>query len=79
MTQLARFAEILRDDIVPLLSEYCYEDFQTLATLLGSGLVDPKQRRIDHSLFEPERLELLCERLLEGFPEITATVEAAEV
>lgn len=78
VTQLARFAEILRDDIIPLLSEYCYEDFQTLDKLLGSGLVDAKQRRIDQSLFEPARLELLCERLLEGFPEITATVEAAE-
>ncbi len=38
VTQLARFAEILRDDIIPLLSEYCYEDFQTLSTLLGPGL-----------------------------------------
>jgi 5-methylcytosine-specific restriction protein B len=79
VTQLARFAEVLRYDIIPLLSEYCYEDFQTLSTLLGPGLVDVKQQKIDQSLFEPARLEILCERLLEGFPEITATMEAAEV
>ena len=45
VAQLSRFAEILRDDIIPLLSEYCYEDFDALTRILGAGLVDAKSRR----------------------------------
>jgi 5-methylcytosine-specific restriction protein B len=78
VTQLARFAEILRDEIIPLLSEYCYEDFEALTNILGAALVDPKGRRIDQALFEPAKLELLRDKILEGFQGITATLEAAE-
>jgi 5-methylcytosine-specific restriction protein B len=77
VAQLSRFAEILRDDIIPLLSEYCYEDFDALASILGSGLVDSKLRRIEQALFEPARLELLRDKILESYQGITATVEAA--
>jgi 5-methylcytosine-specific restriction protein B len=77
VAQLSRFAEILRDDIIPLLSEYCYEDFDALAVILGKGLVDTKLRRIDHNVFEPARLSELREKILESYQSITATPEAA--
>jgi 5-methylcytosine-specific restriction protein B len=76
--QLSRFAEILRDDIIPLLSEYCYEDFDALTNILGKGLVDSKLRRIDQTLFDPARLESLRDKILESYEGITATLEAAE-
>ncbi|TVQ95805.1 MAG: AAA family ATPase [Deltaproteobacteria bacterium] len=74
----ARFAEVLRDDIVPLLQEYCYDDFQALEQILGSGLVDAERRVIDASLFEPRRRGDLFKALFAAFAEIMATVEAAK-
>ena len=35
-----RFFRVVRDEIIPLLEEYCYEDFDALHSILGSGLVD---------------------------------------
>jgi 5-methylcytosine-specific restriction enzyme B len=78
VTQLSRFAEILRDDIIPLLSEYCYEDLEALSNILGQALIDPKNKRIDQSIFEPEKLDVLREKILSSFDGITATLEAGE-
>ena len=35
-----RFFRVVRDEIIPLLEEYCYEDFDALHSILGGGLVD---------------------------------------
>jgi len=35
-----KFADIIREDVIPLLEEYCYEDYSILANLLGTSLVD---------------------------------------
>ncbi|MBK6514511.1 MAG: hypothetical protein IPG04_10425 [Polyangiaceae bacterium] len=35
--ELGRFAEILRDDVIPLLEEVCYEDFDALERILGAA------------------------------------------
>jgi 5-methylcytosine-specific restriction protein B len=45
------FARVLRDDIIPLLEDYCYEDFETLAAILGKELVDVESACIDESWF----------------------------
>ncbi len=68
-----RFAEVLRDDIIPLLQEYCYEDFEALESILGDTIVLRDQQRIDESLFEPSRRADLLEALLSAFEVITAT------
>lgn len=73
LRELSRFAEVLRDDIFPLLEEYCYEDFDALERILGSGLVNKGARRIAHHLFEPDRQDDLVQALLSAFDEITAT------
>ena len=39
------FARVFRQEILPLLQEYCYEDYGTLATYIGDSLVD-KERQI---------------------------------
>jgi 5-methylcytosine-specific restriction enzyme B len=39
LTDAARFLEVFRDDIVPLLEEYCYGDDDALARILGTHLV----------------------------------------
>jgi hypothetical protein len=54
VTSVAEFGRVLRDDIIPLLEEYCYDDFATLKEILGNGLVDHSRpawmRPVDHDL-----------------------------
>jgi 5-methylcytosine-specific restriction protein B len=78
LRELSRFAEVLRDDILPLLEEYCYEDFDSLERILGSTLVNKKDKRVAHHLFEPDRHDELVDALLSAFNEITATKAAVE-
>jgi 5-methylcytosine-specific restriction enzyme B len=72
----ARFAGIVRDEIVPLLEEYCYEDFDALHAILGSGLVDLAGRAIRHELFGEARLVDLVQALLAPCPEIMTSLPA---
>jgi 5-methylcytosine-specific restriction protein B len=55
ITSVADFGRVLRDDIIPLLEEYCYEDFDTLRDILGPGLVDTENGRLREELFESTR------------------------
>ena len=68
-----RFAEILRDDIIPLVQEYCYEDFDALEKILGSRIVDRQQKRINEELFQHARRADLFEAVLMCFEGITAS------
>jgi 5-methylcytosine-specific restriction enzyme B len=52
---MAEFARILRDDIIPLIEEYCYDDFNTLSEILGSELVDVENGRVRDEMFLPSR------------------------
>ena len=67
---------MIQDDILPLLEEYCYEDYTTLAKILGSGLVDERNQRIRHELFEPAKKNELVQALLSIDPDIIATPQA---
>jgi 5-methylcytosine-specific restriction enzyme B len=72
----ARFAEVLRDDIIPLLEEYCYENYEALADILGDKIVARGRRRIVESFFEKDRQHELIEALLKSFSTISATAGA---
>lgn len=71
--KLDSFARIVRDDIIPLLQEYCYEDYSTLAQLLGESLVDAQGQRIRFELFAPNREDELIQALLEPEPDLAAS------
>jgi 5-methylcytosine-specific restriction protein B len=60
------FAEIFRDEIVPLLQEYAVDDYDELAEYLGPKIVDRDQLTLDNEvLSDPTRLlEALEEHLL---------------
>ncbi|NNE47204.1 MAG: AAA domain-containing protein [Rhodothermales bacterium] len=73
-----RFADVLRDDIIPLLQEYCYEDFNALEKILGDAIVSSKRQTIQQTLFRPELRGELIEALLSAFPDVTATPEAVD-
>ena len=72
----ASFARIVQEDIVPLLEEYCYEDFDALERILGPGLVDRAALRIKHELFEPSRQADLVAALLAPSAGITTLLLA---
>ena len=55
ITSMAEFARILRDDIIPLIEEYCYDDFSTLREILGPELVDVQNGLIRDEMFMPNR------------------------
>ena len=55
ITSVADFSRILRDDIIPLLEEYCYDDFGMLRDILGGELVDVESGRIREDIFGPNR------------------------
>lgn len=69
----------LRDDLLPLLEEYCYEDFTALQSILGHGLLDAANRRVREELFEDGQETALVQALLEPCPEVTTTAEAVAV
>ncbi|HEY3333305.1 MAG TPA: AAA family ATPase [Capsulimonadaceae bacterium] len=73
---LSEFAQIIRDDIIPLLEEYTYEDYAILEKMLGTYLVDLKRQRINDDLFAPDRSEDLAKALISPYPEIATSYAA---
>jgi 5-methylcytosine-specific restriction protein B len=69
----------LAEDLVPLLEEYCYEDYGALARILGSGLVDEAGQRVREELFAAGKRAELVQALLEPAPDIVTTAAAAAV
>lgn len=78
ITDMARFTQVLAEDIVPLLEEYCYEDYEALREILGPGLVDLERRRIRRNLFEPGRRDDLVAAILAPNPDLATSAEVTE-
>ena len=55
ITSVAEFPRVLRDEIIPLLEEYCYDDFAALRDILGGELVDAEAGRIREEIFGVNR------------------------
>ncbi len=70
------FARVMQDDILPLLEEYCYEDYTRLEKIMGSSLVDGQKQRYRHELFDTANRDKLIQALLAPSPEITASKQA---
>ena len=71
----SEFVQRFREDILPLLEEYCYEDYATLTSILGETLVDESAQQIRHELFEPARRDELIQALLALAPELATSGE----
>ncbi|MCZ2110610.1 MAG: AAA family ATPase, partial [Dehalococcoidia bacterium] len=76
LKDFAAFKKVLRDDIVPLLEEYCYDDFAALQNILGPRLVDADNQRIRQELFNDGMEESLVEAVLQPCPEIQTSAQA---
>ncbi|WP_233166291.1 McrB family protein [Archangium sp. Cb G35] len=76
LTDFQRFSRVVQEDLIPLLEEYCYEDWAALEKILGNSLVSRKERRVCHELFEPARQLDLIQALLAPSPEIGSSASA---
>jgi 5-methylcytosine-specific restriction protein B len=74
--EFTKFVQVLQDEIIPLLEEYCYEDYSALADILGNGLVDTANQIVRRELFEDARRSDLIQALLEPYPEIATSLQA---
>lgn len=74
--EIAPLKRAIRDDIIPLLEEYCYEDYGTLGSILGQDLVDVALQRIRHELFDDGRENDLVQALLAPCSNISTSSEA---
>jgi 5-methylcytosine-specific restriction enzyme B len=72
----ATFAKMLREDILPLLEEYCYEDYATLEKILGSSLIDGQKQQVRQELFDSSNRSLLVQALLAPTPDMITSTQA---
>ena len=68
-----KFCKVIQEDLLPLLEEYCYGDYLTLAKIIGNGLVDKDKQMIKHELFTNVRKTELISALLEISPELATS------
>lgn len=73
----SRFSQVLEEDILPLIEEYCYSDYERMLAILESDLVDVKNQTLQYSLFEGDFTELIG-ALLKPCPEIRLSEEQEE-
>ncbi len=78
VSTMREFARILRDDIVPLLEEYCYEDYGLLTHILGVAFIDEKGWRIRQELFDNMDADKLTKALLAPNPDIATSDKSVE-
>ncbi len=71
-----QLARVLQEDVLPLLEEYCYEDWEMLERILGSGLVDVARRRFKSELFESNRQLELVQAVLAFTPDVSTSTMA---
>lgn len=76
LKDVATLKRAIRDDIIPLLEEYCYEDYGTLGNILGEQIVDVAKERIRHELFDDGQEDALVQGLLAPFVDIATSSEA---
>ena len=73
LTDFAKLAKVIQEDIIPLLEEYCYEDYAALERILGQGLVDIHTQQMRSELFDDSRQDELVQAMLAPCPEIATT------
>lgn len=78
VSDIAQFARVLQEDVLPLLEEYCYEDYSTLNRILGDGLIDVSAQSVKHEVFKLENRDKLIQALGQAFPEVSTTEEAVQ-
>ena len=76
ITDFGIFARIIAEDIIPLLEEYCYENYDALSEILGEAMIDRERQRVRDELFAPARRQDLIQALMAPSPDLTTSLEA---
>lgn len=63
-----KFKRIIKEDIIPLIEEYCYGDYAMIAKILGEGVADVKNQTIRLELFNTSNISNLITALLSPCP-----------
>jgi 5-methylcytosine-specific restriction protein B len=79
VTDLSKFTRIIAEDIVPLIEEYCYENYGALAQILGKEMVDEAKQRIREEIYLPSRRSEFVQALLSPSPDIVTSNNAVLV
>ena len=72
----SKFARVIQDDIIPLIEEYCYEDYDTMNKILGKSFVDEINQRINSDLFDPAKKDELIQALKSIDPNLDSSAPA---
>lgn len=75
ITDNEKFKKIIKEDIIPLIEEYCYGDYSLMAKILGDGVIDVKNQLVRYELFSSSDTANLINALLAPSPELRADVE----
>ncbi len=72
--------KVLREDVIPLLEEYCYGDYGAIAKIIGEGFVDQENQTIRDEFLEPGNEDELINGLLKPNPgiEVTSTIDTGD-
>lgn len=72
----SKFAKIIQDDILPLIEEYCYEDYGSISKILGKSFVDEINQRIHTDLFDNAKRDDLIQALKSIDPNLDSSAPA---
>lgn len=64
------FIKIIKEDIIPLIEEYCYGDYSLISKILGDGIVDVKNQSIRFELIDSLDESNFIGKLLSACPTI---------
>lgn len=73
-----KFKRIVKEDIIPLIEEYCYGDYTMISKILGEGVVDVKNQIIRFELFSTSDVSDLITALLSPCPTLRLGTQAAD-
>jgi 5-methylcytosine-specific restriction protein B len=76
ISEFSKLLRVIRDDIIPLLEEYCYEDYDLLERIIGQGLMDAENQRIRQELLDGSMRAESIQALLAPCPEIATSLQA---
>lgn len=76
INDFTKFAKAVREEIIPLIQEYCYEDYAACEKILGKSLINAEKQQIRDDIFDPARQEDLEKALMSICPEVSATPQA---
>ena len=73
-----KFKRIIKEDIIPLIEEYCYGDYTMISKILGEGIVDVKNQIIRFELFSKSDVSNLITALLAPCPTLRLGTQSTD-